>query len=229
MELRYTANRYYFAYQKPSTFLHRIGYTFAAITLVLIVVYAAAAIILGILSVCFLLVSEELNESDTDIDEQVRRETNRLCKEFEDKHWDTLNPYPRMIISSIGDFVTEGEGLKTRRAKAHGKTFTSRYEVVAIGLKNQRLYYSGEKYSLIDENEFSATEGEYDFLELDRADYAPVEGATIPHCEFALIKRDGEEAFRVPAPDDDTTERYTEDLNTVLEHAREKAQESAQQ
>ena len=229
MELRYTANRYYFDYQKPSTLLRRVGYTLSGLALVTIILFVRIAIILGILSVCFLLVSEELNESDSDVDEQVRRETNRLCKEFEDKHWDTLNPYPRMIISSIGDFVTEGEGLKTRRAKEHGKTFTSRYQVVAIGLKNQRLYYSGEKYSLIDENEFSATEGEYDFLELDRADYAPVEGATIPHCEFALIKRDGEEAFRVPAPDDDTTERYTEDLNTVLEHAREKAQESAQQ
>ena len=229
MELRYTANRYYFDYQKPSTLLRRVGYTLSGLALVAMILFVGIAIMLGIVAICFLLVAEELNESDTDIDAQVRRETNRLCKEFEDKHWDTLNPYPRMIISSIGDFVTEGEGLKTRRAKEYGRTFTSRYQVVAIGLKNQRLYYSGEKYSLIDENEFSATEGEYDFLELDRADYAPVEGATIPHCEFALIKRDGEEAFRVPAPDDDTTERYTEDLNTVLEHAREKAQESAQQ
>ena len=224
MELRYTANRYYFDYQKPSTLLRRVGYTLSGLALVAMILFVGIAIMLGIVAICFLLVAEELNESDTDIDAQVRRETNRLCKEFEDKHWDTLNPYPRMIISSIGDFVTEGEGLKTRRAQAHGKTFTSRYEVVAIGLKNQRLYYSVERYSLIDENEFASTEGEYDFLELDRADYAPVEGATIPHCEFALIKRDGEEAFRVPAPDDDTTERYTEDLNSVFEHARDRAE-----
>lgn len=220
MDLRYTANRYYFDYQKPSTFLRRIGYVLSGFVLVTMIVVLAAAVIFGILAVCFLLVSEELSESDSDVDEQIRRETNRLCAELEEKHWDTLRPYPRMIVSSIGDFVTDGEGLKFRHAKEQGRTFTSRYQVVAIGLKDQRFYYSGEKYSLIDENEFAATEGEYDFVELDRVDYAPVDGATIPHSEFALIKKDGEEAFRVPAPTDYTIERYVEDLNVVLKHAR---------
>ena len=220
MDLRYTANRYYFDYQKPSTFLRRIGYVLSGFVLVTMIVVLAAAVIFGILAVCFLLVSEELSESDSDVDEQIRRETNRLCAELEEKHWDTLHPYPRMIVSSIGDFVTDGEGLKFRHAKEQRRTFTSRYQVVAIGLKNQRFYYSGEKYSLIDENEFAATEGEYDFVELDRVDYAPVDGATIPRSEFALIKKDGEEAFRVPAPTDYTIERYVEDLNVVLKHAR---------
>ena len=223
MELKYTANRYYFKYEKTSTLLRRIGFTLSGFALVAVMLFVSAAIISGIFAVCFLLVSEELNESDDEVENQVLRETDRLCTELEMKHWDVLRPYPRMIVSSIGNFVTEGEGLMFRRGKDRGKLYTSRYHAVAVGLKERRLYYSGERYSLIDENDFSATGGEYDFTELDRADYRRADGAAIPHFEFALFTRSGEEAFRVPAQNDWTTQKYAEDLTAVFEHARDGA------
>ena len=220
MELNYNANRNYFMYQKPSSFLHRFGITFSGIAIILFfTAFTTVAALCGIGAVCFLLVSEEINESDDEIESQIIRETDRLCNELEEKHWDLKNPFPRMIVSSVGDFVTDESGLRFRRAKDRGKTFTSRYSVVAIGLKKQRLYFAGERYSLIDENDFSATEGEYDFTELDRADYREAEGATIPHAEFAIYLKNGEEVFRVPAPFDYTTEKYAEDLSAVFAHA----------
>ena len=226
LDLKYTANRSYFAYHKPVIALRCIGAFFAAIALGGII-FPIVSAPFGCLAITFFLMSQELNETDSDVDEQIRRETERLCSEFENKHVDVLNPWPRMVISSVGDFVTEGEGLKTRQSGDLGKIFTSRYQVVAIGLRNRRLYYSGERYSLIDEKEYAATEGVYNYLDLARAEYGPVEGAEIPHFEFALIKTNGEEAFRVPAPDNTETERYAEDLNLSLENARAKeAQET---
>ena len=226
LDLKYTANRSYFAYHKPVIVLRCIGAFFAAIALGGII-FPIVSVPFGAFAIFFFLVSQDLNETDDDVDEQVRRETERLCAEFEKKHVDIMRPYPRMVVSSVGDFVTEGEGLKTRRSGDLGKTFTSRYQVVAIGLRNRRLYYSGERYSLIDEKEYATTEGVYNYLDLARAEYGPVEGAEIPHFEFALIKRNGEEAFRVPAPDNTETERYAEDLNLSLENARAKeAQET---
>ncbi|MBO4283956.1 MAG: hypothetical protein J5958_04950 [Clostridia bacterium] len=226
LDLRYTANRSYFAYHKPVIALRCIGAFFAAIALGGII-FPTVSAPFGFLAIVFFLVSRDLNETDSDVDEQIRRETERLCAEFENKHVDVMRPYPRMVVSSVGDFVTEGEGLKTRRSGDLGKIFTSRYQVVAIGLRNRRLYYSGERYSLIDEKEYATTEGVYNYLDLARAEYGPVEGAEIPHFEFALIKRNGEEAFRVPAPDNTETERYAEDLNLSLENARAKeAQET---
>jgi len=226
LNLKYTANRSYFVYHKPVIVLRCIGAFFAAITLGGII-FPMVSVPCGAFAIFFFLVSQDLNETDDDVDEQVRRETERLCAEFEKKHVDVMRPYPRMVVSSVGNFVTEGEGLKTRRSSDLGKTFTSRYQVVAIGLRNRRLYYSGERYSLINEKEYATTEGVYNYLDLARAEYGPVEGAEIPHFEFALIKRNGEEAFRVPAPDNTETERYVEDLNLSLENARaEEAQET---
>ena len=228
LNLKYTANRSYFAYHKPVIALRCIGAFFAAIALGGII-FPIVSAPFGFLAIAFFLVSRDLNETDSDVDEQIRRETERLCFEFENKHVDVLRPYPRMVVSSVGDFVTEGEGLKTRRSGDLGKTFTSRYQVVAIGLRNRRLYYSGERYSLIDEKEYATTEGVYNYLDLARAEYGPVEGAEIPHFEFALIKRNGEEAFRVPAPNNTETERYAEDLNLSLENARANEAQEANQ
>ena len=228
LDLKYTANRSYFAYHKPVIVLRCIGAFFAAIALG-VIIFPAVSVPFGIFAIIFFLVSQDLNETDGDVDEQIRRETERLCSEFVKKHLDVLHPWPRMVVSSVGDFVTEGEGLKTRRSGDLGKIFTSRYQVVAIGLKNRRLYYSGERYSLIDEKEYAANEGMYNYLDLARIEYGPVEGAEIPHFEFALIKTNGEEAFRVPAPDNTETERYAEDLNLSLENARaNEAQETNQ-
>ena len=123
-----------------------------------------------------------------------------------------------MMITVVGDYVTEGEGLLFRRSSL-GKNITSRYHVAAIGTKNGRLYYSEERFSTVDDSDFSASEGDFDFSELDRVDYGPAEGAAVPHSEFALIGRDGTEIFRVPAPTDYTTEKYVEDLNAIFTRA----------
>ncbi|MBR4336228.1 MAG: hypothetical protein IKP74_07225 [Clostridia bacterium] len=213
--MNYTSNRTYF---KPRRALGYVGGAFCLLAVPAFFIVRVMAIFPLIIGVLCLFVNRELNVRGTDVEEQIRTETDRLSAELEDKHYDVKHPYPKMMITVVGDYVTEGEGLLFRRSSL-GKNITSRYHVAAIGTKNGRLYYSEERFSTVDDSDYSSSEGEFDFSELDRVDYGPAEGAAVPHSEFALIKRNGEEVFRVPAPTDYTTEKYVEDLNAIFTRA----------
>ena len=215
MNMNYTSNRTYF---KPRRVLGYVGGAFCLLAVPAFFIVRVMAIFPLIIGVLCLFVNRELNVRGVDVEEQIRTETDRLSAELEDKHYDVKHPYPKMMITVVGDYVTEGEGLLFRRSSL-GKNITSRYHVAAIGTKNGRLYYSEERFSTVDDSDFSASEGDFDFSELDRVDYGPAEGAAVPHSEFALIKRNGEEVFRVPAPTDYTTEKYVEDLNAIFTRA----------
>lgn len=216
MNMNYTSNRTYF---KPKKALGYVGGAFCLLAIPAIIPLRVFALIPLIIGVLCLFVNRELNVRGSDVEEQIKAETDRLAAALEDKHYDVKHPYPKMMVSVVGDYVTEGEGLKIRRSSL-GKNITSRYHVAAIGTKNGRLYFSEERFSTIDDSDFSSSEGDYSFDELDRVEYGPAEGATIPHSEFALIARSGEILFRVPAPTDYTTERYVEDLNAIFARAR---------
>ena len=218
MNMNYTGNRTYF---KPKKVLRYVGGVFCLLAVPAIVFIRVMALIPFIIGVLCLLVSRELNVRGTDVEEQIKTETDRLAAALEDKYYDVKHPFPKMMVTVIGDYVTEGEGLLMRRSSL-GKNITSRYHVAAIGTKNGRLYYSEERFSTVDDADYSSSEGEYDFAELDRVDYGPAEGAKIPHSELALFTRKGEEVFRVPAPTDYTTQKYVEDLNAIFTRAHEK-------
>ena len=215
MNMNYTSNRTYF---KPRRALGYVGGAFCLLAVPAFFIVRVMAIFPLIIGVLCMFVNRELNVRGADVEEQIRTETDRLSAELEDKHYDVKHPYPKMMITVVGDYVTEGEGLLFRRSSL-GKNITSRYHVAAIGTKNGRLYYSEERFSTVDDSDFSASEGDFDFSELDRVDYGPAEGAAVPHSEFALIGRDGTEIFRVPAPTDYTTEKYVEDLNAIFTRA----------
>lgn len=215
MNMNYTSNRTYF---KPRRALGYVGGAFCLLAVPAFFIVRVMAIFPLIIGVLCMFVNRELNVRGTDVEEQIWTETDRLSAELEDKHYDVKHPYPKMMITVVGDYVTEGEGLLFRRSSL-GKNITSRYHVAAIGTKNGRLYYSEERFSTVDDSDYSSSEGEFDFSELDRVDYGPAEGAAVPHSEFALIKRNGEEVFRVPAPTDYTTEKYVEDLNAIFTRA----------
>jgi len=222
MELRYTSNRSYFLYNKPAKVLCWIAVFFFCVALVTLFFASAICLSCVIFGVSFYLLGEELGVHEEVLEEQTLAESERLGVELEERYWDVARPFPRMVVKVIGDYETEGEGVLVRRSKTLGRFISSRYHVAAIGLKDQRLYYSERDFSLIEENKCIERGGERDFTDLDRADYGSVEDAAIPHSEFALFGRDGEEILRVPAQSDYSIQRYTDDLNAVLAHAREK-------
>ena len=220
MNMNYTSNQTYF---KPKKALRYVGGVLCLFTIPMLFMGARTfSLIPLILGVLCLLVNRELNVRGTDVEEQIKAETDRLSAALEEKYYDVKHPFPKMMITVVGDYVTEGEGLKMRRSSL-GKNITSRYHVVAIGTKNGRLYFLEERFSTIDDSDYSSAEGEFDFNELDRVVYGPAEGATVPHSEFALISAEGKEIFRVPAPTDYTTEKYVEDLNVIFARARNEA------
>ena len=221
MNMNYQSNRTFF---KPKVALRYVGGTFCLLSVPLLilgfrVVFVILPFIIGVLC---LLVNRELNVRGSDVEEQIKAETDRLASELEDKYYDVKHPYPKMMITVVGDYVTEGEGLLIRRSSL-GKNISSRYHVAAIGTKNGRLYFLEERFSTVDDSDYSSSEGEFDFSELARVEYGPAEGATVPHSEFALISAEGKEIFRVPAPTDYTTEKYVEDLNVIFARARNEA------
>ena len=227
MNMNYTSNQTYF---KPKKALRYVGGVLCLLAVPMIFMRAGAfSLIPFVLGVLCLLVNRELNVRGTDVEEQIKAETDRLSAALEEKYYDVKHPFPKMMITVIGDYVTEGEGLKMRRSSL-GKNITSRYHVVAIGTKNGRLYFAEERFSTIDDSDFSENGGEYSFDEIDRVDYALAEGAAVSHFEFAIVKNDGTELFRVPAPTDYTTQKYAEDLNVIFErHRKEREKEKMEQ
>lgn len=219
MNMNYQSNRTFF---KPKRALRYIGGAFCLLAVPVFFMMGTVALIPLIIGVLCLFISREINVRGSEVEEQIKTETDRLSAELEDKYYDVKHPYPKMMVTVVGDYVTEGEGLKIRRSSL-GKNITSRYHVVAIGTKNGRLYFLEERFSTIDDSDYSSSEGEFDFNELDRVEYGPAEGATVPHSEFALISAEGKEIFRVPAPTDYTTEKYVEDLNVIFARARNEA------
>ena len=219
MNMNYQSNRTFF---KPKRALRYIGGAFCLLAVPVFFMMGTVALIPLIIGVLCLFISREINVRGSEVEEQIKTETDRLSAELEDKYYDVKHPYPKMMVTVVGDYVTEGEGLKIRRSSL-GKNITSRYHVVAIGTKNGRLYFLEERFSTIDDSDYSSAEGEFDFNELDRVVYGPAEGATVPHSEFALISAEGKEIFRVPAPTDYTTEKYVEDLNVIFARARNEA------
>lgn len=219
--MNYQSNRTFF---KPKKALRYVGGAFCLVSVPLFILGFHLVLVLLplIIGVLCLLVSREINVRGSEVEEQIKAETDRLAAELEDKHYDVKHPYPKMMVTVVGDYVTEGEGLLIRRSSL-GKNISSRYHVAAIGTKNGRLYFLEERFSTVDDSDYSSSEGEFEFSELDRVDYGPVEGAAIPHSEFALFTRNGEEVFRVPAPTDYTTEKYVEDLNVIFARARNEA------
>ena len=215
MNMNYQSNRTFF---KPKRALRYIGGAFCLLAVPVFFMMGTVALIPLIIGVLCLFISREINVRGSEVEEQIKTETDRLSAELEDKYYDVKHPYPKMMVTVVGDYVTEGEGLKIRRSSL-GKNITSRYHVVAIGTKNGRLYYSEERFSTIDDSDYSSSEGEFDFSELARVEYGPAEGAAVPHSEFALISAEGKEIFRVPAPTDYTTEKYVEDLNVIFARA----------
>ena len=219
MNMNYQSNRTFF---KPKKALRYVGGAFCLLAVPVFFMMGTVALIPLIIGVLCLFVSREINVRGSEVEEQIKTETDRLSAELEDKYYDVKHPYPKMMVTVVGDYVTVGEGLKMRRSSL-GKNITSRYHVVAIGTKNGRLYYAEECFSIIDDSDYSSSEGDFDFDELDRVEYGPAEGATVPHSEFALISAEGKEIFRVPAPTDYTTEKYVEDLNVIFARARNEA------
>lgn len=219
MNMNYQSNRTFF---KPKKALRYVGGAFCLLAVPVFFMMGTVALIPLIIGVLCLFVSREINVRGSEVEEQIKTETDRLSAELEDKYYDVKHPYPKMMVTVVGDYVTEGEGLKMRRSSL-GKNITSRYRVVAIGTKNGRLYYAEECFSIIDDSDYSSSEGDFDFDELARVEYGPAEGATVPHSEFALISAEGKEIFRVPAPTDYTTEKYVEDLNVIFARARNEA------
>ena len=221
MNMNYQSNRTFF---KPKKALRYVGGAFCLVSVPLFILgFHLVLVLLPLITgVLCLLVSREINVRGSEVEEQIKAETDRLAAELEDKHYDVKHPYPKMMVTVVGDYVTEGEGLLIRRSSL-GKNISSRYHVAAIGTKNGRLYFLEERFSTVDDSDYSSSEGEYDFGELDRVDYGPVAGAAIPHSEFALISAGGEEVLRVPAPTDYTTEKYVEDLNVIFARARNEA------
>ncbi len=225
MNMNYQSNRTFF---KPRVTLRYVGGALCLLAIPLFFLslfFALPPLIIGVLC---LLVNREINVRGSDVEEQIKAETDRLASELEDKHYDVKHPFPKMMITVVGDYVTEGEGLLIRRSSL-GKNITSRYHVAAIGTKNGRLYFLEERFSTIDDSDYSSSEGEFDFAELDRVEYGPAEGAKVAHSEFAVIKKNGEEVLRVPAPTDYTTEKYVEDLNVIFARARAGTLEHDQQ
>ena len=221
MNMNYASNRVYF---KPKKALRYIGGAFCLFAVPLFFLFLPLAIFSLVIGVLCLLVNRELNVRDVDVNEQIKAETDRLAAALEEKYYDVKHPYPKMMVTVVGDYVTEGEGLQMRRStSAAGRYITSRYHVAAIGTKNGRLYYWEERFSTVDDSDFSESDGEYDFAEIDRVEFGAVEGATIPHSEFVLFAKNGEEVLRVPAPSDYTTEKYVEDLNAVFARAHEES------
>jgi len=225
MNMNYQSNLTYF---KPKKALGYVGGVFCLLAVPAFFMVGIFALIPLIIGVLCLFVNRELNVRGSDVEEQIKAETDRLAAELEDKHYDVKQPNPRMTVTVIGDYVTEGEGLKIRRSSL-GKNITSRYRVAAVGTKNGRLYFLEESFSTIDDGNYSSSEGDYDFTELDRVEYGPAEGASIPHSEFAIIAKSGEEVLRVPAPTDYTTEKYVEDLNADFRRAHAKTADQTDQ
>lgn len=216
--MNYQSNRIYF---KPKRALAYAGgaICFLGIPLFLFVrgFLGIVALIVGAFCV---LINRELNVRLSDVEEQIKTELDRLASELVDKHYDVKHPDAKMTVTVIGDYETEGEGLLVRRDPL-GNSVTSRYCAAAIGIRNQRIFYKTESFSIIDEDSSAVSEGERLFTDVDRVEYGPAEGAAIPHVEFALIDRNGGELFRVPAKNDYTTQRFVEDLNVYFERARQ--------
>lgn len=214
--MNYRVNRTYF---KPRKALGYIGGGFFLLAVPLLVFFRFFGFVSLIIGAACVLVNRELNVRFSEVEEQIRSETDRLASELEDRYLDVKHPEPKMEITVIGDFLTEGEGLLTRRG-ALGKCVTSRYRVAAVGIRGERLYFLAECFSIVDDEGVSVSDGEYDFSEIDRIEYGTVEGAAIPHSEFAIITKSGEEVLRVPAPTDYGTEKYADDLNAAFARAR---------
>lgn len=214
--MNYRVNRTYF---KPRKALGYIGGGFFLLAVPLLIFFRFFGFVSLIIGAACVLVNRELNVRFSDVEEQIKGETDRLASELEDRYLDVKHPEPKMEITVIGDFLTEGEGLLTRRG-ALGKCVTSRYRVAAVGIRGERLYFLAECFSIVDDEGVSVSEGEYDFSEIDRIEYGTVEGAAIPHSEFAIITKSGEEVLRVPAPTDYGTEKYVEDLNVSFARVR---------
>lgn len=217
MNMNYQINRTYF---KPKKALAYVGGAFCVLAAPLYIflhpILGIIALLIGVFSI---LINRELNVRRSDVEEQIKAETDRLAAALEDKYFDVKNPDPKMTVTVVGDYVTEGEGLIVRR-EALGSGVTSRYAAAAVGIRHERLYFMEERFSIVEDGDVTSSDGEYPFTDLDRVEYGPAEGAAIPHVEFALIDRNGKELFRVPAKSDYPTQKFVEDLNVYFERAR---------
>ncbi len=174
----------------------------------------------GLGALC-IAINRELNTKESEIRAEIKRTTDEMEKELENRFYDPKRPYPRMLQTVIGDYVYGEEGILLRPLKI-GKPISSTYHAAVFGFKNGRLHVLERRFSLI-RDELTENLCCLEFCELDRLDYREVEKSGITCSELSLYKADGTLVSRVPAPTDYSVQKFVSDTNDIFRRHREEA------
>ena len=166
-------------------------------------------------------INRELNTKETEVRAEIKRASDELEKELEDRYYDSKHPFPKMLQTVVGDYVYGEEGILLRHMKI-GKPISSTYHMASFGFKGGKLHVLERKFSLIHED---LTENcwRFDFLELDRLDYHEVEKGGYTCSELSLYKADGTLVLTLPAPTDYSMQKFVSDTNDIFKRHRDEA------
>ena len=220
MNINYNNNKKFFY---PKSILMYVGGVIALLGIPAFIASGTVILALpfvGVGALC-IAINRELNTKETEIRAEIKRASDELEKELEDRYYDPKHPFPKMLQTVIGDYVYGEEGILLRPLKI-GKPISSTYHMVSFGFKNGKLHILERKFSLV-RDELSENCWRFDFLELDRLDYKEVERGGVACSELSLYKVDGSLVLTVPAPTDYAMQKFVSDTNDIFKRHRDEA------
>ena len=220
MNLNYNNNLKFF---HPKSILMYVGGVIAILGIPAFIVaqtLLAALPFVGVGALC-IAINRELNTKETEVRAELKRVTDELEKEIEDRYYDSKHPFPKMLVTVVGDYVYGEDGILLRHLKM-GKPISSSYHAAAFGFKNGKLHVLDRKFSLI-RDDLSENCVRLDFLDVDRFDYSEVEKGGITCSILSLYKTDGTLVVSVPAPTDYAMQKFVSDSNSIFKRHRDEA------
>lgn len=217
MNLNFSNNVKFF---RPRSALMYVGGAVALLGLLAFIVtgvlfFALPFVGVGVLCIA---INRELNTKESEIRGEIKRVTDDMEKELENRHYDPMRPYPRMLVSTVGDYVYGEKEILLRPMKI-GKPISSTYHAAVFGFKNGKLHILERRFSLI-RDEVSENCYRFDFSELERFELCEVERGGVACSELSLYGADGRVVLKMPVPSDFSVQKFVSDTNDIFDRHR---------
>ena len=217
MNLNFSNNVKFF---RPRVALKYIGGVLAVLGIPIFILtgvlfFALPLVGAGVLCIA---INRELNTRESEIRFEIRRVTDDMEKELENRYYDPMRPYPRMLVSTLGDYVYGEKGILLRPMKL-GKPISSTYHAASFGFKNGKLHILERRFSLI-RDELVEHSYRFDFRDLERFELCELEKTGICFSELSLYGADGRVVLKMPVPLDFSVQKFVSDTNDIFDRHR---------
>ena len=159
------------------------------------------------------VISYETAVTEDDLQDQITKRKVQFQQEIENKYYDVKRPLPKLKVQLFGGYLTEGEGLLTRRTKT-GRLITSRYHLVLLGTKSNHLYLEEEIINLVEEKSEQKSQ-EFPFYEVCRTTLVPND-MDANRARFQIFDYRDRCLLDVQVPNDYEMQKLSEQLNIDL-------------